>query len=208
LDKLQYFDYSEIEINYLKNKDKRLKNAIEEIGIIKREIIPDLFNALVNSIVGQQISMKAQKTIWTRIQSSLGEITPYSICSLSNSSLQSFGISIRKASYIKNIAESVLNGSFNFDELRLLTDDQVISKLSALPGVGKWTAEMLMIFSMQRKNILSWNDLAIRRGIMNLYHHKTLDKVRFEKYKKRYSPYSSIASLYLWEISKNSLFNY
>ncbi len=74
-------------------------------------------------------------------------------------------------------------------------------RLSALNGVGVWTAEMLMIFSMGRPNIVSWSDLAIRRGMMLLYHHRKLDKAKFERYRKRYSPYGTVASLYLWEIS-------
>jgi DNA-3-methyladenine glycosylase II len=79
----------------------------------------------------------------------------------------------------------------------------VIRILDALPGIGVWSAEMLLIFSMNRMNVLSWDDLAIRRGIMNLYHHQTLSKEQFEKYRKRYSPYCSVASLYLWEISSS-----
>lgn len=108
---------------------------------------------------------------------------------------------MKKSVYIRNIAVDIINGSLNLDELYELPDDEVCHRLSSLNGIGTWTAEMLMTFSMQRPDILSWDDLAIRRGIMMLYRHKKLDKNLFERYKKRYSPYGSVASLYLWEIS-------
>ena len=76
--------------------------------------------------------------------------------------------------------------------------------MTSLNGIGVWTAEMLMIFSMGRPDIVSWGDLAIRRGMCNLYNLKDISKVQFERYKKRYSPYGSVASLYLWALSVNS----
>lgn len=198
---MQYFEYGTVEIGYLKSKDKRLAEAIDRIGLVRREVIPDLFTALINSIVAQQISMKAVETIWQRIITRFGEITPQRVGALSVEELQSVGITMKKAMYIKNIAEAVLDGSFVLDELHHLPDDEVAKRLSSLRGVGVWTAEMLMIFSMQRQNIFSWDDLAIRRGIMMLYHHRKLDKMQFERYRRRYSPYGTVASLYLWEIS-------
>jgi len=197
----QYFQYGDLEINYFKSKDKKLAEVIDRIGIVKREVIPDLFSALVNSIVGQQISMKAQATIWQRMLDKLGEITPRSIQALPAEELQKTGISMRKTLYIKNIAEKILNGEFDIERLQGLPDREVIKELTALNGVGVWTAEMLMIFSMQRMNILSWNDLGIRRGLTLLYNLQQLDKNTFEIYKERYSPYCSVASFYLWEIS-------
>ena len=123
------------------------------------------------------------------------------ILSKSAEELQKCGITMKKSVYIRNIAMDIINGTLNLDELYELPDDEVCRRLSSLNGIGIWTAEMLMTFSMQRLDILSWDDLAIRRGIMMLYGHKKLDKNLFGRYKKRYSPYGSVASLYLWEIS-------
>jgi DNA-3-methyladenine glycosylase II len=198
---MEFFQYGSKETDYLKSKDKRLAEAIERIGPVQREIIPDLFAGLVNSIVGQQISTKAMVTIWNRIKDLFITVTPESILSRSAEELQKCGITMKKAVYIRNIALDIVNGNFNINELHGLPDDEVCKKLSSLNGIGLWTAEMLMTFSMQRPDILSWDDLAIRRGIMMLYKHKQLDKQRFARYKKRYSPYCSVASLYLWEIS-------
>lgn len=198
---MEIYIYGETEINYLKRKDKKLSIAIDRIGKIEREVTPDLFTALVSSIVSQQISNKAAATVWGRICSLVGEITPKLIVEADINDIQKCGMSIRKASYIKNIGDKVYCGELNIDEFHSLSDDEIIKKLSALHGIGIWTAEMLMIFSMQRPNVVSWGDLAIRRGMCNLYHHKELTKTQFERYKKRYSPYGSVASLYLWALS-------
>lgn len=198
---MSIFKYGDTEINYLKKKDKKLAEAIEKIGKIERKVTPDLFTALVNSIVSQQISSKAADTVWKRLCELLCEISPEKIVSADIEEIQKCGMSFRKASYIKNIAEKVHNKEFDIEELYQLSDDEIIKKLSSLNGIGVWTAEMLMIFSMERPNIVSWGDLAIRRGMCNLYHHKELTKEQFERYRKRYSPYGSVASLYLWELS-------
>lgn len=198
---MKIFKYGETEINYLKKKDKKLSDAIDRIGKIEREVTPDLFTALVSSIVSQQISNKAAATVWSRLCYLIGCITPKSIIEADINEIQKCGMSVRKASYIKNIGEKVYCGELNIDEFQDLSDSEIIKKLSALHGIGIWTAEMLMIFSMERPNIVSWGDLAIRRGMCNLYHHKELTKTQFERYKKRYSPYGSVASLYLWALS-------
>jgi DNA-3-methyladenine glycosylase II len=160
-----------------------------------------LFAALVNSIIGQQISMKAVNTIWARMQDRFCEITPQTIASKTAEEVQQCGITMKKAMYIKTIAEAVLSGEFNIAELSQLPDDEVCKRLSALNGIGVWTAQMLMTFCLQRPNIVSWDDLAIRRGMMMLYHHRKLDKAKFERYKRRYSPYGTVAAFYLWETS-------
>ena len=198
---MEFFQYGQKETNYLKKKDKRLSEVIDRIGPVQREFIPDLFAGLVNSIVGQQISTKAFITIWNRIKDLFGTVTPENILSKSAEELQKCGITMKKSVYIRNIAIDIINGTLNLDELYKLPDNEVCRRLSSLNGIGIWTAEMLMTFSMQRSDVLSWDDLAIRRGIMMLYGHKKLDKNLFARYKKRYSPYGSVASLYLWELS-------
>ncbi len=198
---MQFFNYGQTELNYLKAKDQKLSQAIERIGHIHREVTPDLFEALINSIVGQQIAAKAHKTVWSRMKAELEHITPYSIEAVNEDKLQSFGISLRKAHYIKNAANAIFTGALDLDELRTLNDDEVCSKLTCLKGVGVWTAEMLMLFSMQRPDIISYGDYAIRKGICMLYGYEQLDKKLFDKHKRDYSPYASTASLYLWAIS-------
>jgi len=198
---MKIFRYGRTEIAHLKKRDKQLGAAINEIGMIERDVTPDLFVALVASVASQQISAKAAETVWRRIEERLGTITPLSIAGATPEEIQQCGMSMRKAGYIKGIGDAVTNGSLDLARLRELSDDDVIASLSALNGVGIWTAEMLLIFSMERPDVLSWGDLAIRRGMMQLYGKSTIDRTAFERYRKRYSPYGSVASLYLWEIS-------
>jgi methylated-DNA-[protein]-cysteine S-methyltransferase/DNA-3-methyladenine glycosylase II len=198
---MPFFEYGQSEIENLKNKDKKLGAAIDMIGMIKREIIPDPFTALVSSIVGQQISSKAAETVWNRLCNLLGTISPESIACANQSEIQLCGMTNKKAGYIKGIAEAAISGSIDFSTLHTLTDDEIIKKISALHGVGIWTAEMLLIFSLCRPDVVSYSDLAIRRGMMNLYGIMELSKEKFNRYRKRYSPYGSVASLYLWALS-------
>ena len=201
----QYFEYGTSELEYIKSKDAKLAAVIDKIAIPKRIIIPDLFAALVNSIIGQQISTKAHTTIWNRLKNKVTAISPKTILALSDADLQSIGVSFKKVDYIKNIAQKVDSGELDIEKLRTLSDDEVCEELSNLKGIGKWTAEMIMIFSMQRMNILSYGDLAILRGMRMLYHHRKITPKLFKKYQKRYNPYASIVSFYLWAIASGEI---
>lgn len=151
-----YFEYGEKEIAYLKQKDAVLGEAIDKLGIIKREIDPDLFSATINSIIGQQISISAQNTIWNRLKEKTS-ITEQGILSLSLEELKSIGISYRKAEYIQGFAKLVASGELDIESLVHMEDDEVIEELSSIKGIGVWTAEMLMLFSMQTaKHIQLW----------------------------------------------------
>lgn len=198
------FEYGEREIEYLRKADKRLAEVIDKVGMIERRVIPDLFTALVYSIVGQQIATKAQETIFTRMEQAL-TITPDRLASIAPDELQRFGISFRKVNYIQSAARKIVSGEFDIDALKEMSDTDVCAQLCSLDGVGVWTAEMLMLFSMQRPDILSYGDLAIQRGLRMLYRRRKIDKPLFERYRRRYSPYGSVASLYLWAIAGGAI---
>ena len=199
----EFFSYGETEIEYLKTKDKKMAQCIEKYGIIKRNVNSDLFSAVIYQIIGQQISSKALSTIWNKTKSALKNITALSIKSATIDELRSFGISTRKIEYIKAFSDKVLSGEFDLSSVNNLSDEEVISTLSSLKGVGVWTAEMLLIFCLKRPNVFSFGDLAIKRGLCILYGHKQIDKNLFEKYRRRFSPYCSIASFYLWAVSSD-----
>lgn len=200
-----YFKYGEKEISYLKNKDKKLAEVIEKVGLIERETDPELFSALVHHIVGQQISTKAQATIWERIKNSFGSVTPERVLNASMDEIRSFGISLRKVEYIKDFAEKVHTGEFDIEAAEKMEDDELIKYLTTLKGVGVWTAEMILLFCLQRPNVFSFDDLAIQRGLRMVYHHRKIDRKLFEKYRRRFSPYCSVASLYLWAVSNGAI---
>ncbi|HBG5346383.1 TPA: DNA-3-methyladenine glycosylase 2 family protein [Clostridioides difficile] len=190
------FIYSNVEIEYLKNKDKILSDIIDKIGHIEREIDTDLFLSVIHHIIVQQISTKAQATIWKRMKEHLKEINASSILSTGTTELQSFGMTYRKAEYLTDFVTKVKNGEFDLQSITCMSDKEVIDKLTSLKGIGIWTAEMILLFCLQRPNILSFDDLAIQRGLRMVYHHRKITRKLFEKYQKRFSPYCSVASLY------------
>lgn len=196
-----FFKYGEKETDYLKSKCKKLAFVIDKIGHIERCVDKDLFSAVVHHIVGQQISTKAQATIWQRIEDCLTVVNADTVLNAGVEKLQSFGISFKKAEYITDFANKVKNNEFDLDSISQKSDEEVIKELSSLKGVGVWTAEMLLLFCLERKNVFSYDDLAVQRGLRMVYHHKKITKPLFEKYKKRFSPYCSVASLYFWAVS-------
>ena len=200
-----YFTYGETEITYLQKKDKRLGAVIDRIGRIDRRVDTDLFSSVIHHIIGQQISMKAQATIWQRMQDALGEVCAETILEAGAPKLQGFGMTFRKASYITDFAEKVHTGAFDLDAVEHMRDADAIRELSGLKGVGVWTAEMILLFCLQRPDIFSYDDLAIQRGLRMVYHHRSIDRERFEKYRRRFSPYCSVASLYLWAVAGGAI---
>lgn len=201
----RYFIYGATETGYLARKDKRLASVIERIGPIRREVRPDLFDALMHSIVGQQIATKAQQTVWGRLVQALGRVTPATVDGMETEALQRLGLSFRKVGYMKGAARKVLQGELDVEALRHMDDASVSAALCKLDGVGVWTAEMLMLFSLQRPDVLSFGDLAIIRGLRMVYRHKVVSRERFEMYRRRFSPYGSVASLYLWAVAGGAL---
>ena len=202
---MMYFKYGETEISYLKDKDKKMAEVIEQIGFIKREVDTDLFSAVIHHIVGQQISTKAQETIWKRMSDSLGTVNAENILEVEPAQLQSLGMSFRKVEYIRDFADKVHSGAFDLAAVSEMNDQDAIKELSSLKGIGVWTAEMILLFCLQRPDIFSFDDLAIQRGLRMVYHHREIDRKLFEKYRRRFRPYCSVASLYLWAVAGGAI---
>lgn len=200
-----YFQYGTKETDYLAQKDQRLGEAMQKIGQIEREVDADLFSSVVHHIIGQQISTKAQATIWQRMRQALGTVDAEHILAAGVPQLQSLGMTFRKAEYITDFAQKIQNGEFDLEGIWHKPDEEAIRELSSLKGIGVWTAEMILLFCMQRPNVFSYDDLAIQRGLRMLYHHRKIDRKRFEKYRKRFTPYCSVASLYLWAIAGGAI---
>jgi 3-methyladenine DNA glycosylase/8-oxoguanine DNA glycosylase len=197
----EFFVYGEAELAHLKARDAALAAVIDRIGPIERAVTPDLFTALIHAIVGQQISTKAQATVWARLEALCAPVSPERLAALSVDDLQRCGLSFRKTEYMKGIAVAVLDGSLDLPALAQASDEAVCQRLSQLKGIGVWTAEMLMTFSMQRPNVISYGDLAILRGLRMLYRHRVITPKLFAKYRRRYAPYATVASLYLWAVA-------
>lgn len=195
------FPCSEEALTFLKRRDKRLGALIDRFGPVRRFVEPDLFTALVESVIAQQISGKAAQAISDRLQAASGPFSAEGLADLEPAAFQHCGLSARKAAYIRGLALAVRSGEADLEGLRHAPDQEVIRRLSAREGIGVWTAEMLLIFSLCRPDVLSWGDLGIRRGMALLYGDHELTRERFERRRKRYAPYGSVASLYLWALA-------
>ena len=200
-----YFEYGDRELSYLRKKDKRLCQVIDQVGHIHRPVDADLFSSVVHHIIGQQISTKAQATIWRRLQDTLGEVNGETVLAAGVPALQALGMTFRKAEYITDFAQKVHTSAFDLEGIWQKSDEEAIQALCSLKGIGVWTAEMILLFCMQRPDIFSFHDLAIQRGLRMVYHHRTIDRARFERYRRRFSPYCSVASLYLWAVAGGSI---
>ena len=138
-----YFKYGETELKYLKQKDKKLAEVMEAIGMIERQVDTDLFSSVVHHIIGQQISTKAQETIWRRMKDDLGVIDAETILEAGIPKLQAYGMTFRKAEYLTDFAEKIRSGAFDLDAVWQMSDQEAIEALSSLNGIGVWTAEMI-----------------------------------------------------------------
>ncbi|MEE3381993.1 MAG: DNA-3-methyladenine glycosylase 2 family protein [Succiniclasticum sp.] len=197
----EYFAYGSDATDYLKAKDKKMRTVIERVGHIDRPVDTDLFSSVMHHIIGQQISTKAQETIWKRMQQDLGAVTPETVAAAGIDRLQSYGTTFRKAGYLADFAQKVRSGAFDLEALRNLPDAEAVAALASLKGIGVWTAEMILLFCLQRPDVFSYDDLAIQRGLRMTYRHRRIDRSLFERYRRRFHPYGSVASLYLWAVA-------
>jgi len=201
----RYFSYGERETEYLRQKDKRLRAVIDRLGHVDRACRDDLFEAVVHSILGQQISTKAHESLWRKLQAGEGRLDAPKLLALGRDRLQAYGTTYRKADYILDFARKVDSGAFDLASVARMDDGAAVEALSSLRGVGVWTAEMILLFCLQRPDIFSYGDFGIRRGLRMIYRHRELPRERFERYRRRFSPYCSVASLYLWAVAGGAI---
>lgn len=154
----------------------------------------DPFATLVWSIIGQQLSAKAAATIQGRVQKIVKDMTPQRFCKVSADRLKTAGLSAPKIRYIKELAARVKDGRLTFDTLAKMTDAEVIAALTEVPGIGRWTAEMFLIFSLNRPDVLSLGDAGLQRAVRMLYG----EDAALEDVSRTWHPYCSVASWYLW----------
>lgn len=185
-------------VEKLRSCDNRIGQLIDRFGYIERPTNQPLFEALTESIVSQQVSVSACATIMSKLRSASGGITPEHLSSMSAGSLRECGISERKAGWILASAQRFATGEFDSQRLATMGDDEVIAHLTELDGVGVWTAEMMLIFSLGRENVLSEKDLVLGRALKTLYGIKRLTPRRWAYFRSLFGPYCTLASFYLW----------
>lgn len=186
--------------------DPIMYNLMEKYPLPERHINTNHFEELIRSIIYQQISIKAGKTVMMRLQEKYA-LTPDSLYFGDTDEIQQCGLSFRKVEYIKALSKAILDGEVHFNDIHGMTNEEVIKMLVQVRGIGIWTAEMFLMFSLGRLDVNSYGDLAIRRGFKNLYRlDSEPTKKEFMVKVKEWSPYSTIAHFYLWFASGENSF--
>lgn len=191
-------------VEHLRESDSRMAQLIERFGYIERNTHRPLFEALVESIVSQQVASASAERTMRKIAGAVGgSVVPATIASLGREGLRKCGVAARKAEWIVSAAERFETGGFGQEELQKLSNEEVVDRLTSLGGVGRWTAEMLLMFSLGREDVLPTGDLGLRKALTVLYGERRLTTKRWAHYRRLFGPYCSIASFYLWAYANN-----
>lgn len=188
------------------SKDKFIGPLIVKYGPcqIKKLKKSQYFEDLVSAICGQQLSVKAASTIFGRLKTKLGgKVTPEAVLAQKEGALRSCGLSFAKIKYCKDLAQRVLDGRLKIKLLDKLSDEEVLKELIEVKGIGRWTAEMFLMFSLGRPDIFPVDDLGIQKGVKSLV-GKELSKKDLSEFGVRFAPWRSIASWYIWKILDNT----
>jgi DNA-3-methyladenine glycosylase II len=184
-------------------KDKKLIPLVHNIDFPSSSVNQNLYNSLINAIISQQLSVAAAKTIHTRFLALFNNKQPNSkqLLSASNELLRTAGVSNQKASYLKNIAQFDIDFTLNYHDLKDFNDEALIAYLTQIKGVGRWTVEMILMFNLNRLDVLPLDDLGIQNAMKKLYQIDANGrelKVRMQEKAAKWAPYRAVACKYLW----------
>ncbi len=183
---------------FLSKKDKKLAKIINKYDgyLVSRN---DPFYSLCRSIIGQQISVKAADSIWLKFEKIIKKIKPVNLIKLSNAKLASIGLSRQKILYLKITAKEFLNKTLDIKILQKMSDDEAIKSLVRIKGIGIWTAQMFLIFNLNRSNIFPFSDIGLIKAISKNYKKEyPLTKDELDYFKNKWHPYSTVATWYMW----------
>jgi DNA-3-methyladenine glycosylase II len=188
------------EVRHLMAADGTLGELIGRIGPLEQRLETDRYASLASAIVAQQLSDKAASTIWGRLVAALeGDPTPERILAADDTTLRGAGLSGSKTAFLRDLAMRVADGSLDLDRVAALPDEDVIAALTEVKGIGRWTAEMFLIFSLGRPDVLAIDDGALRSTVTWLYGLDAEDdRTAIARIGEAWSPYRTCASLYLW----------
>jgi DNA-3-methyladenine glycosylase II len=192
---------------YLSSKDPIMASAIVRIGTCTLTPNPNVFEALVDAIISQQISVRAADAIMARLRAATpgGLITPEALLQLEHSNLRAAGLSTPKARYVRDLTERVSGGILDLANIEKLEDEEVINHLVSVKGIGRWTAEMILIFSLGRPDVLPVDDLGFVEGVREAYglEARPTRKEMLER-GEAWRPYRTFATWYMWGIRRLS----
>ena len=185
--------------NYLIKKDQKLGSLIKSYPNDFLFTKSEPFLTLARSIVGQQISVKAAQSVWERLEIKIKKVTPQNIKKLHSNSLKSVGLSRQKVQYLKNLSDAFNNNKIKIKLWSKMSDEDIIQDLIQIKGIGRWTAEMFLIFNLCREDIFPLDDIGMVRGLCKIYQlDYPINRDKVVKIGNRWKPYRSVATWYLW----------
>ncbi len=189
-------------LKHLKN-DKKLAPVIKQTGRIELKKRNDVFLSLCGSIMSQQLSTKVAAVIHQRFYDLFdGKPTPQKLIDINTDKLRSIGLSNSKAGYIKNVAAFAVASGLGYSKLNKMTNEEFIEYVTQIKGVGRWTAEMILMFTMAREDVFSFDDYGIQQAVIGLYNIRVKDKkklkIKILKISEAWAPYRTYACMYLW----------
>ncbi len=189
-------------LDHLRKNDPKLARIIDKHGVMDFKTSGEIFESLVESIIGQQVSGYAANAIISRVRAlyTTGELEPEAIYHTHPKTLQKAGLSPQKLRYLKDLSRRIVKKELEIEALKELGDDELIEALDPVLGIGPWTVQMLLIFTLGRANVLPVDDLGIRKSIQSIYALRELPSAeQIRAIAKNWQPYCSVASLYLWK---------
>jgi DNA-3-methyladenine glycosylase II len=192
-------DYWPLATKHLSKRCKIMKSLIKQFPEAELRSRGSAFSTLARAIVGQQISVKAAQAVWDRTAAAAGKITPPRFLAMSVEELRACGLSGSKVVYLKDLARHFDEKLVNPRRWPHMTDDEVIDDLVRVKGIGRWSAEMFLIFYLARPNVFPIDDIGLIRGIEKLFHgSERLTKAEVTGYAERWAPYNTVATWYIW----------
>jgi len=194
-------------LDELATRDRHIEAALERVGYPaeRRHGAPD-YEQFLRIIAGQQLSVKAAATIFGRLEETLGsDRSPEKLLALSDEELREIGLSRQKIDYSRRLSQSVLDGSFDIDALAGLPDQQVVERITALKGFGRWSAEMFLLFSLGRPDVWPADDLGIQAGVQRIKNMRSRpDRKKTDAIGKRWQPHRGAAAIFIWHYYANA----
>ena len=196
-------EYWDTACKHLKRNDRVMKRLIPRFGEARLQSRGDAFTTLSRSVVGQQISVKAAQSVWTRFAALAspqgGPLMPQAVTDLDVPALRGAGLSARKAEYLLDLASHFTGGQVRVSQWDAMADEAIIDELVAIRGIGRWTAEMFLIFHLMRPDVLPLDDLGLIKGIsLNYFSGEAVSRAEAREVAEAWAPYRSVATWYLW----------
>ena len=195
-------DYWDDACRHLARRDRVMRKLIPRFGEARLQSRGDAFTTLARSIVGQQISVKAAQSVWERLAAQAGRrgvLEPHTVLALDADALRGAGLSARKAEYVRDLASHFVEGRVHASAWPAMDDEAIIDELVAIRGIGRWTAEMFLIFHLLRPNVLPLDDVGLIKGIsLNYFSGEPVTRAEAREVGDAWAPFRSVATWYVW----------